>query len=255
MAKGRRRFTLELRAAIAGVALLFLTGGTGPDEPVYSAAVYDVMAADISLLPNGRFSWDDSDPQAGPLGILVNIARQHLYVFRGGKLIGVSTVSTGKPGHRTPAGEFPILQKQVWHRSNLYSNAPMPYMQRLTWTGIALHAGQLPGRPASHGCIRMPIAFARLLFSATRRGDRVIVTSGGPSTPVSQPIVPTMIAANPLPPSQPGVAFAAPEPARVAVAYAAAQPRLTLDVRIFKSGAFPEADVSGGVHWGQISMR
>ena len=85
------------------------------------------------------------------------------------------TVSTGSDGHETPVGDFTILEKQVFHRSNLYSDAPMPYMQRLTWDGIALHAGQLPGYPASHGCIRLPKAFARQLFDLTSMGGAVSV--------------------------------------------------------------------------------
>jgi hypothetical protein len=85
-------------------------------------------------------------------------------------------VSTGRKGHSTPEGVYAILQKQKWHRSNLYSNAPMPFMQRLTWTGIALHAGHNPGHPASHGCIRMPYAFARELYDLTRIGSQVRVT-------------------------------------------------------------------------------
>ncbi|RYM09102.1 L,D-transpeptidase [Sphingobium cupriresistens] len=85
-------------------------------------------------------------------------------------------LSTGMKGHRTPTGDFPILQKRQWHRSNLYSNAPMPYMQRLTWDGIALHAGHNPGYPASHGCIRLPYAFARDLFALTKMGTLVEVT-------------------------------------------------------------------------------
>src|SRR3546814_10651322 len=76
------------------------------------------------------------------------------------RLVGMASVSTGMKGHRTPTGEFPVLQKRQWHRSNLYSNAPMPFMQRLTWDGIALHAGHNPGYPASHGCIRLQIGSA-----------------------------------------------------------------------------------------------
>ncbi|RYD64959.1 MAG: L,D-transpeptidase, partial [Sphingomonadales bacterium] len=97
--------------------------------------------------------------------------------YRNGVPIGVSTVSTGKPGHRTPLGVFTILQKAKRHRSNKYSNAPMPYMQRLTWTGIAIHGGALPGYPASHGCIRLPHSFAPLLFDETALGMTVVVVN------------------------------------------------------------------------------
>jgi hypothetical protein len=89
-----------------------------------------------------------------------------MYVFKDGALWGSSPVSTGRRGHPTPSGVFPILQKKVRHTSNLYG-ASMPYMQRLTWDGIALHAGHVPGRPASHGCIRMPSQFAKKLYGLT----------------------------------------------------------------------------------------
>ena len=91
-------------------------------------------------------------------------------------LIGISTVSTGKVGHETPTGVFTVLQKQVHHKSNLYDSAPMPYMQRLTWSGVAMHAGNLPGFPASHGCVRMPMAFAKLLYATTALGMTVVIT-------------------------------------------------------------------------------
>jgi hypothetical protein len=96
-------------------------------------------------------------------------------VYRGGTRIGVSTISTGRPGHDTPPGVFTILQKQKMHRSTLYDDAPMPFMQRLTWDGIALHAGRLPGYPASHGCIRLPKAFAEALYGVTDHGGVVVV--------------------------------------------------------------------------------
>ncbi len=124
----------------------------------------------------GQFLWDEgSVGDAGALSISVNIAEQRIYVYRAGQLIGMSTVSTGSKGHSTPVGDFTILQKHMWHRSNLYSNAPMPFMQRLTWTGIAIHAGHLPGYAASHGCIRLPAAFAKRLFGITTLGVPVTI--------------------------------------------------------------------------------
>jgi lipoprotein-anchoring transpeptidase ErfK/SrfK len=98
---------------------------------------------------------------SGPVLAIISLPVQRCSVYRNGVLIGVSTVSTGKAGHRTPTGVFTVLQKHIDHRSNLYNSAPMPYMQRLTWTGIAMHAGNLPGFPASHGCVRMPLTFAK----------------------------------------------------------------------------------------------
>ena len=149
----------------------------------YPAATLASLSPDLAQdgarrLKPGQFLWDDENGGTGPLAIMVSIDQQHLYVYRRTKLIGMSTVSTGKPGKTTPMGEFRILQKNVFHRSNLYSNAPMPYMQRLTWTGIAIHGGDLPGYPASHGCIRVPLAFAKKLFAATDMGDIVSVSDG-----------------------------------------------------------------------------
>lgn len=111
-----------------------------------------------------------------PVKLVVSLPRQTIKVYRGKKLILSSRVSTGQPGYETPAGVFTILQKRRWHKSNIYSDAPMPFMQRLTWSGIALHAGRVPGYPASHGCIRLPRRFAIQLFSLTRRGAQVVVT-------------------------------------------------------------------------------
>jgi hypothetical protein len=118
----------------------------------------------------------DQALQSGVL-IVVSKASQQMHVFKDGQLWASSPVSTGKRGHSTPAGVFPILQKKVYHRSNLYSNAPMPYMQRLTWGGIAIHAGRLPGYPASHGCIRLPHAFAKSLYAMTRAASTTVVVT------------------------------------------------------------------------------
>ncbi len=117
----------------------------------------------------------------GRVRVVVSLPQQRAYVFEGSRLIASSRVSTGRRGHRTPVGTFRILEKKVKHRSNRYANAPMPYMQRLTTYGIALHAGQLPGYPASHGCIRLPWGFARKLYNLTERGTVVTVTNKRPS--------------------------------------------------------------------------
>jgi L,D-transpeptidase catalytic domain len=108
--------------------------------------------------------------------IAISITNQRLTLYDRGEVIAQSPVSTGMPGHPTPTGVFSVIQKQVFHESNIYSGAPMPYMQRITWSGVAMHAGVLPGHPASHGCIRMPYDFAVRLYSLTRAGARVIIT-------------------------------------------------------------------------------
>ncbi|XIA62618.1 L,D-transpeptidase family protein [Bradyrhizobium sp. TZ2] len=114
----------------------------------------------------------------GPLIIAISIDQQKVRVYDSNGLFAESPVSTGMKGHSTPMGVFSVIQKHKMHRSNIYSGAPMPYMQRITWSGIAMHAGVLPGYPASHGCIRMPTAFAIKMWNWTRMGARVIITPG-----------------------------------------------------------------------------
>jgi lipoprotein-anchoring transpeptidase ErfK/SrfK len=151
----------------------------GPAAAAVEPAPAAVETA-TSLKP-GEFVWQPERSPVGEVEMVVSIPLQRAYVYRGGTLIGVTTVSTGKPGHRTPTGKFDILQKRPRHFSNLYNNAPMPFMQRLTWGGIALHAGQIPGRPASHGCVRLPLDFARNLFSVTRVGGSVHILDKSPA--------------------------------------------------------------------------
>jgi len=129
----------------------------------------------VDALKPGEFVWHPERAPAGPVAIVVSIPDQRVYVYRNGVRIGVSTCSTGKPGHETPTGVFTILQKDKHHRSSTYNNAPMPNMNRLTWSGIALHAGQLPGYPASHGCVRLPMDFSEKLFGVTLLGTPVII--------------------------------------------------------------------------------
>jgi L,D-transpeptidase catalytic domain len=142
------------------------------------------LARRAELLKPGQWVWAPSIAPAGPMLVYVDLSRQLATVYRNGVRIGVSTVSTGKPGHATPTGVFTILEKNVEHHSNAYNNASMPYQQRLTWDGVALHAGGLPGYPESHGCVHLPYAFARELYGATRRGTTVVVT-GDASHPVT----------------------------------------------------------------------
>jgi hypothetical protein len=114
----------------------------------------------------------------GPIVIAISIEKQQLKLYDQNGLFAETPVSTGMRGHSTPMGVFSIIQKNKYHRSNIYSGAPMPYMQRITWSGVAMHAGVLPGYPASHGCIRMPMNFAMRMWGWTRMGARVIVTPG-----------------------------------------------------------------------------
>jgi hypothetical protein len=131
----------------------------------------------IDTLQPGQFRWNPERSPTGGIVIVVSLPDQRTYVYRDGARIAVSTCSTGKPGHATPTGVFTILQKDKHHHSSTYNNAPMPNMNRLTWSGIALHAGQLPGYPASHGCVRLPMEFSEKLFEITQLGMTVIVAN------------------------------------------------------------------------------
>jgi hypothetical protein len=137
----------------------------------------------------------------GTLQIVVSINSQKVTLFSDGVRVAQGPVSTGVPGHPTPTGVFSIIEKDRYHHSNLYSNAPMPYMQRITWSGVALHEGVLPGYPASHGCIRMSRDFAQKLWPTTKLGARVIVTHGD-IVPIDF-AHPKLFAPNPKPPAPP----------------------------------------------------
>jgi lipoprotein-anchoring transpeptidase ErfK/SrfK len=141
-----------------------------------AAARDDAAALDAKRpLKPGAYWWAPDAPTSGEVEVVVSLEDQRAYVYRAGQLIGVSTVSTGKEGKDTPAGIFPILEKKRTHFSRKYDNAPMPFMQRLDSYGIAMHAGAIPGYPASRGCVRLPAAFASRLFAMTSVGDRVVI--------------------------------------------------------------------------------
>jgi hypothetical protein len=180
---------------------LFLTAwALVPAAPVAAQAREEMAQPAIPKLRAGQSVWFETpelikaSTAASPVRIVIAIQQQQALVYRGDRLVGVSTVSTGAPGYETPLGEFNILEKKAFHRSNLYSNAPMPYMQRLTWGGIALHAGQLPGYPASHGCIRLPKGFARELYDLTAKGGTVLVVDDVMDAPLYLPLEPLLTA-------------------------------------------------------------
>src|SRR3981081_1387339 len=139
----------------------------------------------------------------GPLIIAISIERQNLRIYDANGFYAETPISPGMRGHPTPMGVFSVIQKHKFHHSNIYSGAPMPYMQRITWSGVAMHAGVLPGYPASHGCIRMPMTFAVKMWNWTKMGARVVVTPGE-MTPasfshpllVAQKVVPQPVAAD-----------------------------------------------------------
>ena len=133
------------------------------------------MLAKASLKP-GDFVWrENASKIVGAPRLVVNISDQRAILYRADTIVAVTTVSTGRKGHATPTGTFKITEKHAVHFSNKYDNAPMPHMQRLTNDGIALHAGYIPGRPASHGCVRLPAKFAADLFKVTTVGTPVTI--------------------------------------------------------------------------------
>lgn len=222
--------------ALAGLSLLVLA--LAPMDPAQARfrrtePVPPAATGSLAGLP---------DKPRGTIILAVSLAEQRLTVWEDGVVVGRSTVSTGVAGHETPRGVFTVLQKKRMHRSNIYSNAPMPFMQRITWSGVALHQGHVTGRPASHGCIRLPADVAKKLFGYTRMGARVIITDQ-PITPAdfahpklfaalpwdtqlpAPPVPPaTVLPQAALPPAQievasigvPVVAPAAPEPPALA---------------------------------------
>ncbi|WP_394003133.1 L,D-transpeptidase [Luteimonas sp. WGS1318] len=147
--------------------------------PVWGAPQSSAVDTPLAQLRPGEWIWAGDDPALGPMVVVVSLDEQRAYVYRNGLRIAVTTVSSGKPGHATPTGVFTILQKDRDHHSNRYNNAPMPYQERLTWDGIALHAGGLPGYPESHGCVHLPTEFARRLFAATTLGMTVVIAEAG----------------------------------------------------------------------------
>ena len=164
------------------ISIGLLTASQAMEKPSFHTKGTPTGKPTGALQP-GQYWWHPEISPQGPLMILVSVPEQTMHVYRNGVLIGRSTVSTGSKSHSTPGGVFSILEKKQTHRSKKYDNAPMPYMQRLTWTGIAMHSGALPGYPASHGCIRLPYDFSQLLFKATEKGGTVVVGDGKTPTP------------------------------------------------------------------------
>jgi hypothetical protein len=179
----KRIFPLLLCASLVAIV-----SPTRAQETPTTPLPPDLVAADLlragideSQLKAGEFLWlpaAQSDTSA-PLTIIVDLRGQRAYVYRAGEPIAITTVSTGRPGRETPTGTFEILQKERMHHSNIYDDAPMPFMQRLTWSGLTLHAGHLPGYPASHGCVRLPEKFAQQLFGLTETGETVVISDDG----------------------------------------------------------------------------
>lgn len=158
-----------LRLAGGAAALTLCTSLLESGRPARAQEV------DVDALKPGQYLWYPDRAPEGFVAIIVSLPDQRCFVYRNGVRIGVSTCSTGKAGHQTPVGVFTILQKDVDHHSSIYNDASMPYTERLTWSGVALHAGGLPGYPSSHGCVHLPLEFSKLLFAVTHYGTPVII--------------------------------------------------------------------------------
>lgn len=179
-----KQLALALALALAGSFALAILAPAGALE-TYEAQVAASNAAaqarsdmfyafGTDQLEPGKYLWRDVAADGGER-VVVSLGDQMAYLYRGNTLVAVSTVSSGKPGHDTPLGIFSVLDKKEMHHSRKYNNAPMPFMQRIDNYGIALHAGMNPGRPASHGCVRLPKDFAEKLFTATDVGTPVYI--------------------------------------------------------------------------------
>ena len=177
---------LSILTVTTCIALATLTAPSASAEPMTQPSFHTKgtpTGKPTGPLKPGEYWWSPALSPHGPVVVLVSVPQQSMHVYRNGVLIGRTTVSTGSKGNATPGGVFSILEKKQEHYSKKYDNAPMPNMQRLTWTGIAMHSGNLPGYPASHGCVRMPFDFSKLLFQATEKGGTVVVGDGKTPTP------------------------------------------------------------------------
>jgi len=175
----RHRFSFLLLALLIGLASSTLAPAAG--VPFWGARQSSPVDTAPSALKPGEWLWAGDSKALGPMAVVVSLTEQRAYVYRNGIRVGVATISSGRKGYETPTGVFTILQKDKDHHSNVYDNAPMPYQQRLTWSGVALHAGGVPGYPESHGCVHLPTAFAEKLFAASNMGMTVVVSEAGDS--------------------------------------------------------------------------
>ena len=166
---------LILSRPAAAALLLAIAPIVSVPAQAESAAAESSIEARAEQLKPGQYVWNPELAPEGPIELVISLPMQMAYVYRSGILIGASTISSGREGYETPLGRFTILQKSKVHRSNRYNSAPMPYMQRLNWYGVALHGGEIPGYAASHGCVRLPMKFAEKLYGLTKVGTKVVI--------------------------------------------------------------------------------
>jgi hypothetical protein len=179
---------MRVSTSLVGAVLVLAAAASPSSLPAQGApaSAQLELAKQAEKLAPGEWVWAPRIAANGPVLVYVDVGRQRATVYRNGVRIGVSTISSGKDGYETPTGVFTILEKDKDHRSRTYDDAKMPYQQRLTWKGVALHAGNLPGFPASHGCVRLPMEFAKKLFEVTPMGGTVVI-AGGHEDPVKRP--------------------------------------------------------------------
>jgi lipoprotein-anchoring transpeptidase ErfK/SrfK len=166
---------LELTTASPALALETYEAKMEATDAASQARVDMLDAFGPKVLKPGQYLWRDVPEEAGPQRLVVSLADQMAYLYRGDTLVAASTISSGKDDKPTPTGIFSVLDKRPMYRSKKYDNAPMPWMQRIDQYGIALHAGYNPGTPASHGCVRLPSAFAKKLYAVTDVGTPVYI--------------------------------------------------------------------------------
>jgi predicted dithiol-disulfide oxidoreductase (DUF899 family) len=167
--------TLETLAASPALALETYEAQMQATDVASQARIDMVDAFGDKILKPGQYVWRDVPDAVGPQRVVISLSDQLAFLYRGDSLIAASTISSGQPGRDTPTGIFSVLDKKPFYRSKKYDNAPMPWMQRIDNYGVALHAGYNPGVPASHGCIRLPSAFAKKLYSTTDIGTPVYI--------------------------------------------------------------------------------
>jgi len=166
-----------IRHAAVFLTLLFAPVAMAEKMPFWGAKEPVPFETAPLTLKKGEFTWAPQVAPAGPILVVVSLEEQRAYAYRNNILIGAAMVSTGKPGHETPTGVFTTILKDKDHHSSLYNSAPMPYTQKITNDGVALHAGGIPGYPESHGCVHLPSEYARLLFEAAPKGMTVVISS------------------------------------------------------------------------------
>jgi lipoprotein-anchoring transpeptidase ErfK/SrfK len=166
--------TLDLTAASPAAALETYQAQMEATDAASQARIDMLDAFGPRALRPGQYVWRDI-PAAGSERVVISLSDQRAYLYRGDTLVAAAAISTGIEGRDTPTGIFSVLDKKPFYRSKKYDNAPMPWMQRIDQYGIALHGGYNPGYPASHGCIRLPVAFAKKLFSVTDLGTPVYI--------------------------------------------------------------------------------